>query len=130
MDLEGYCKISDFDSNVELEMQNITRYDLLTLGYTVYQMISGHILIILNSYDIKVNRRLKRELPLASLNASKATKEFLTELVNPIQIEDILEKDSKNFTLKLKKMLFLNDIDWKKLENGQLESPFKPEKVN
>ena len=99
MDLEGNCKISDFDS--ELETKNITRYDLLTLGFKFYQMISGHILIISNKYDILVNRRIKRKLSLTSLNASKETKEFLTELLDNEEI------DSENFTLKLKKMLFL-----------------------
>ena len=139
MDLNGNCKISNFEFNDDIEieknrMRGYYRYDLLSLGYCVYQMISGSILsldefscIILEDYTSEEKPDIDR-LNISFLNISNEAKIFLEEFLEK-KAYYFKDNITKSITLGLKKNKFFSEINWTKLEMGELESPFKPNKV-
>jgi hypothetical protein len=78
--------------------------DFIDFGGIVCQMITGN----MNQIDIK---------NYESLNLNDLAKEL---------IKDILNKQHENIKTKT----FFNGIDWIKLENGEINPPFKPVVVN
>ena len=109
LDSNGNCKMSNFGKICHEErncMVNDNSYnkDFIDFGGIVCQMITG----IMNQIDIK---------NYESLNLNDLAKEL---------IKDILNKQHENIKTKT----FFNDIDWIKLDNGEINPPFKPVVVN
>jgi len=136
LDLDGNCKISNLDHYFEHE-RNFTpfRRDLIKLGFLIYQMISGNILI-LDMYNRNLDKKKyffqSNLIPDDHLNELLLLDEKVSnELINLFK-NLTLEKELENIqssiqaTLDIKNDPFLNEIDWVKLENGEIQSPFKP----
>jgi serine/threonine protein kinase len=112
-------------------MRQIRRTDLGTLGYVIYQMLTGMILTIDKSLSriLRITPGQDNKLNISEQNISDDAKELLTELIQKLARSDIEIINSKEITQAIKKMSFLNKIDWDKLEKGELESMFKPDNV-
>jgi hypothetical protein len=138
LDLNGNCKISNLEFRNEIDkpdklyhMRQIRRKDLGTLGYVIYQMLTGMILTIDKSLQriLRITPGQDNKLNISEQNISDDAKELLTELIQKLA-RDIEIINSKEITQAIKKMSFLNKIDWDKLEKGELESMFKPDNVS
>ena len=109
MDLNGNCKMSNFGEITHIRQNSVVNdisynKDFIDFGGIVCQMITGN----MNQIDIK---------NYESLNLNDLAKEL---------IKDILNKQHENIKTKT----FFNGIDWIKLENGEINPPFKPVVVN
>ena len=138
LDLNGNCKISNLEFRNEIDhpdyvyhKRQIRRKDLGTLGYVIYQMLTGMILTIDKSLQriLRITPGQDNKLNISEQNISDDAKELLTELIQKLA-RDIEIINSKEITQAIKKMSFLNKIDWDKLEKGELESMFKPDNVS
>jgi len=142
LDSNGNCKISNLDHYIINEsyknkknytiIQTYERYDLIRVAYLVYQMLTGNILL-LDEWNRNLRRKNNHSIDrihlvpnvllneLAALNASNELIEFFKNITE--------EKDFLNYNGSLKASLeikndpFFNEIDWIKLENGELQSP-------
>ena len=134
LDLNGNCKISNLDHYIEDE-RNFTpfRRDLIKFGFLIYQMISGNILI-LDMYNRNLDKnkyffqsKLIPDNLLSELLNEKVSNELINLFKN-LTLEKELEniQSSKQATLDIKNDPFFNEINWAKLENGEIKSPFKP----
>ena len=120
LDLNGNCKIINIFHIVEENEFN--RYDLPQFGYLVYQMLTGD---ILNNYDENANNLLNE---LISLNVSNEFIEFFKQ-ITLTENEFQTSKISIQATLDMKSHSLFNDIDWAKLENGEIQAPYIPDIV-
>ena len=140
LDLNSNCKLSNFssyiiqyNSNNKNIIQLDYRYDLQRLGCLVYQMITGKILKLSNqnqftkenAYTVidnfDQNGLLNDILPL---NSSNEIKEFVAEYLVLKEVSD-----SKQTTLAIRINPLFSEIDWNKLEKGEIKSPFKVDSV-
>ena len=124
LDLNGNCKLSNFNSYIEMNGCDVRiRYDLERLGFLVYQMITGKKIEFLGKTncidDVQYNRLT--DMPF---NSSNEIKEFVAEYLVLKEVSD-----SKQTTLDIKINPFFSEIDWNKLEQGEIKSPFKIDSV-
>ena len=110
LDTNGNCKLSNFGEIILLD--NFLRLpeikdniDYLNFGIIICQMLTGNM-----SFN-----------DLEDFESLNLTNESAKDL-----IKDILNKQHENIKTKT----FFNGIDWIKLENGEINPPFKPVVVN
>ena len=129
MDSNGHCKITHSEHTVNLKEHSVSgrcfflnelnhispeyfdgklsySTDYYALGYLVLKMLVG--------FEYSENTTISKE-------AHELIKEL--RVANP---DERLGSNNKS----LKDHSFFKSIDWKKLENGELEPPFKPIVVN
>ena len=91
--------------------------DYWRLGICIYKLLTGEFQIS-NEYN-KDN--------IQKLNISIEAKKILEDLLT---IDQFKRLGSRQNSAKIKEHAFFNEIDWLKLEQGQLVSPFKEYLVN
>jgi serine/threonine kinase 32 len=91
--------------------------DYWRLGICIYKLLTGEFQIS-NEYN-KDN--------IQKLNISIEAKKILEDLLT---IDQFKRLGSRQNGAKIKEHAFFNEIDWLKLEQGQLVSPFKEYLVN
>ena len=93
-------------------------FDFWTLGISIYKMLTG------NYPFLDTESIMNDDIPrLQELSISNEAKEFLKNLLNKNLFERL---GSKQNPKNVKQDPFFNEINWEKLENGELEPPFKP----
>ena len=92
--------------------------DYWKLGISIYKMLTGH-------FPFKNEQSIiDDEIPhLQELEISQEAKEILKSLLNKNLFERL---GSRKNPRKIKQDLFFKELDWNKLENGQIKPPFKP----
>ena len=93
-------------------------------------MLSGNVLTFDTNLNqlIMINKTYACELNLDEINFSIKAKEFV-KMLTESYTNQIRVIDSKRATLAVKNSPFLNEIDWNKIERGEQEASFKPNKV-
>ena len=96
--------------------------DFWALGIAIYKMLTGNF-PFLNRQSI-----VNDEIPnLNQLEISEEAKVFISSLLNKNQFERLGSRKNPN---KVKDASFFNGIIWEKLENCEIDPPFKPFVVN
>lgn len=150
LDFRGHCKISDFGickrisndktdtitgTNEFIAPEVISKIpydyavDFWSLGINVYLMLTGVLpfkdfISILNSPLIDLN--CKRIYKAEKYEISACAIDFVKSLLNKNPHNRL---GAKTNTLDIKKNEFFRDIDWKKLEKGDLTPPINPNVV-
>lgn len=116
-----YCKEDEY-STPETYMFVEFSTDFWRLGIMVYKMLTGSF-----PFSIEKNNKDLNHTKLDSFEISSEAKNFISELL----IIDKFERlGSKQNDKKVKENSFFNGIDWLRLEQGQLDPPFKPTVVS
>ena len=152
LDSNGNCKICDFGGCLDVPKlpENLKHLGKVLAIFNTLEYTAPEFLNSIREFDhsadfwslgIIIYKLLTNEFPFPNRNCILNNDipnikkleldpdgiEFLKGLLNKIPEERLGSKSNIN---NIKESPFFNDIDWTKLENKEIDPPYKPNKVN